>query len=108
MWRRCPLGGGRRGCGGAVGFLLLVFRVLVRGSCEGYGAGLHGVVGSPAVPGFACGRVGAGLWLPVGVRWRGGRPSRSPTGSGLQRTSCWGKRGHGVVAVSQVGVRQGG
>ena len=31
-WRRGP-------------FLLLVFCVLVRGGCRGYGAGLHGVVG---------------------------------------------------------------
>ena len=36
---------GDRGGGGAVGFLLLVFRVLVRGGCGGYAAGLHGVVG---------------------------------------------------------------
>ena len=59
MWRGCPLGGvGQRGLGGAVGFLLLVFRVLVLSGCGGYGAGLHGVVG------FLC--------LLVGVWARGG------------------------------------
>ena len=34
--------------------------------------------------------------------------SRRPTGSGLQRTSCRGKRGDGVAAVLWGGVRQGG
>ena len=45
MWRRCPLGGGRRGRGGGVGFFSLEFRILVCGGCGGYGAGLHGLVG---------------------------------------------------------------
>ena len=61
MWRRCPWGGGRRGCGGGGGFLLLVFRVLVPGGCGGYGAGLHGVIGFLRFQG-----------LPVGV-WARGR-----------------------------------
>ena len=39
-------GGGRRGRGGAVGFLSLVFRVLVRGGCRGYGAGCMEWLGS--------------------------------------------------------------
>ena len=46
VWLRWPLGGGgwmKRGS--VVGFLLLVVRVLIRGGCGGYGAGLHGVVG---------------------------------------------------------------
>ena len=34
----------------------------------------------------------AGPWLPVGVEWPGGRRSRLPS-SGLERTSCRGKRG---------------
>ena len=56
------LGGGGGGVrGGAVGFLLLVFRVLVRAGCGGYGAGLHGVVGFPRFQG-----------LLVGVWARGG------------------------------------
>ena len=47
MWRRCPLGGGRWGRGGAVrvGLLSLVFRVLVCDGRGGYGAWWHGVVG---------------------------------------------------------------
>ena len=47
MWRRCPLGGGRWGRGGAVGVGLpsLVFRVPVCGGRGGYGAWWHGVVG---------------------------------------------------------------
>ena len=63
---------------------------------------------APAVLGFAGGREGAGLWLPVGVGWPGGRRSCSPTGSGLQPTSCLGKRGDGVVVLLRGGVRQGG
>ena len=35
--------------------------------------------------------MGVGPWLPVGVVWPGGRRSRRPS-SGLQRTSCRGKR----------------
>ena len=37
--------------------------------------------------------VGVGPWLPLGVGCPGGRRRRRFTGSGLQRTSCWGKQG---------------
>ena len=47
---------------------------------------------APAVPWVAGGLVGAGPWLPVGVGRPGGHRSRRPS-SGLQRTSCPGKRG---------------
>ena len=58
MWRRCPFDEGGRRRGGAVGFLLLLFGVLVRGGYGGYGAGSHGVVGSCAfrVCWWVCGR----------------------------------------------------
>ena len=46
MWRTCPFGGGgRQRRGSTVRFLLLAYRVLVRGGCGGYGLGLHGVLG---------------------------------------------------------------
>ena len=66
------------------------------------------VQGVPAVPWPAGGRVGTGLWLPVGVGWPGGRRSCRPKGTGLQQTSCWGKRGDGVAAVLRRSIRQGG
>ena len=55
---------------------------------RGIGGGVAWGGRVPAVPWLADGRVGAGPWLPVGVGWPGGRHSRRPTGSGLQRTSC--------------------
>ena len=55
---------------------------------------------APAVPSVAGGLVGAGPWLPVGVGWLAGHCSRRPS-SGLQRTSCRGKRG----GVLRSGVR---
>ena len=58
MWRRCPFGGGAAGRGGAVGFLSLVFRVLVCGGCGEYGAGWHGVVGFLRFPGLL-----VGVWV---------------------------------------------
>ena len=61
MWCRCPLGGGRRRAGGGAGFLSLVLRVLVRGGCEGHGAGLHGVVGFLRVRGLLEGVWARGL-----------------------------------------------
>ena len=53
--------------------------------------------------------MGAGPWLPVGVGWPGGRRSRRPS-SGLQRTSCRGKRGGGVAEWCTIGwaTRAGG
>ena len=53
---------------------------------------------APAVPWVAGGLVGEGPSLPVGVGWPGGRRSLRPS-SGLQRTSCRGKRGGGLAAV---------
>ena len=92
MWRRCLLGGGgawRRGWAQAP--LAGAPRSGLRSTREIWSvvACCGGVL---AVSWVAGGRVGAGLWLPVGVRWLGGCRSRRPS-RGLQRTSCRGKRG---------------
>ena len=94
-WRRCPLGGGggvgawRRGRARAP--LACVPRSGLRST-----RGIWSVVAwggpAPVVPWVAGGLVGAGPWLPVGVGGPGGRRSHRPS-SGLQRTSCRGKRG---------------
>ena len=76
-------------------------------------AGIWSVVAwggwAPAVPWVAGGLVGAGPWLQKGVGWPGGRRSRRPS-SGLQRTSCQGKRGGHVAERCAIGwaTRAGG
>ena len=108
VWRRCPLGGGamgawRRGLIPFAGVPCSALRWLrgIRDEVAWAGQAHAGL-------GLAGGRVGAGPWLPVGVGWPRGRRSHRFTGSGLQRTSCRGNRGDGVVVVSRDGVWPGG
>ena len=108
MWRRCP------GVAGAVGARRRAPGILSTAAAPRGGPRCHlGTWGGAAcgdrvlvvlVMGPVGGSAGVGLGLLVGVGRPGGRRSRRPMGSGLQRTSCWGKRGHGVVRASWRGV----